>query len=268
MSAVSLALDTPELASRYERVSADRQFKTGQELVSELQIKAGEKVLDIGSGTGLLAEFVASLVGPEGFVAGIDPLPLRIELAKQKTQANLRFEVGNANDLSQFAAETFDAVYLNAVFHWLPEKLGPLRQIYRVLKAGGRLAISTGSKDRPNQVQEIKVRVLSREPLNLYPVAIGGVAYRVNAVELNDLFRAAGFTVKKIDLVPNVHHHLTPDAAIDFFEASSFGNFLGHLPPGLRALARSEIKHELEQASSPEGFKRQDVRMIAIATKP
>jgi len=54
------------------------------------------------------------------------PLPRRIELAKEKTRPNLAFEVGDANDLSMLAQSSFDVVVLNAVFHWLPEKTGPL----------------------------------------------------------------------------------------------------------------------------------------------
>src|SRR5262245_32614627 len=153
MSTVSLTLDTQELAHHYEQVSAAHQFKAGQMLIAELAVAPGEKVLDVGSGTGLLAEYVAGLVGPTGSVVGIDPLPLRIALAQQKERANLSFTVGTAYDLHEFPEAGFDVVYLNAVLHWLPDKSGPLREISRVLKQGGRLGISTGSKDHSNQLQ-------------------------------------------------------------------------------------------------------------------
>jgi len=76
-------------------------------------------------------------------VLGLDPLPHRIELAREKTRPNLSFDVGDANDLSMLAQSSFDVVVLNAVFHWLPEKTGPLRQFARVLRSRGRLGIST-----------------------------------------------------------------------------------------------------------------------------
>ncbi|MGC1398173.1 class I SAM-dependent methyltransferase, partial [Candidatus Binatus sp.] len=119
MSDVSLDLDTADLAERYERISADRQFRGGQELLRELALVPGETVLDIGCGTGMLAEYATSLVGPAGSVIGIDPLPLRIEIAKKRGTANLSFKVGNAYDLGEVAADSFDVVYMNAVFHWL-----------------------------------------------------------------------------------------------------------------------------------------------------
>ena len=268
MSTVSLALDTQELAHHYEQVSAAHQFKAGQLLIEELAVAPGEKILDVGSGTGLLAEYVAGLVGPTGSVVGIDPLPLRIALARQKERSNLNFKVGTAYDLHEFPEASFDVVYLNAVLHWLPDKLEPLREISRVLKKGGRLGISTGSKDHHNQLQAIKALVLSREPYSRYAEASGGVAHRVSAGELESLLRQTGFAVKKMEVRPHVRHHPTPEAAIEFVEASSFGNFLGHLPTKLRTVAREEIRRELEQYRTPEGIRRDGARIIAVALKP
>jgi ubiquinone/menaquinone biosynthesis C-methylase UbiE len=268
MPTVSLTLDTQELAYHYEQVSAAHQFKAGQLLIEELAVAPGEKVLDVGCGTGLLAEYVAGLVGPAGSVVGIDPLPLRITLAQQKERSNLSFQVGTASDLRDFPEASFAVVYLNAVLHWLPDKLGPLREIHRVLKKGGRLGILTGSKDHPNQLQAIKALVLSREPYSRYAEASGGMAQRVSADELESLLRQTGFAVKKLEVRPHVRHHPTPEAAIEFAEASSFGNFLGHLPAELRMAAREEIMRELEQFRTPEGIRRDGARIIAVALKP
>jgi arsenite methyltransferase len=261
-------LDTQELAHHYEQVSTAHQFKAGQLLIEQLAVTRGENVLDVGSGTGLLAEYVAGLVGPTGSVVGIDPLPLRVALAQQKKRPNLSFQVGTADDLRAFPQASFDVVYLNAVLHWLADKLGPLREIYRVLKKGGRLGISTGSKDHPNQLQTIKTLVLSRESYRRYPEASGGLAQRVSVGELEDLLEQSGFAVKTIAVRPHVRYHPTPEAAIEFAEASSFGNFLGHLPTELRTAAREEIMRELEQYRTPEGIRRDGARIIAVALKP
>jgi arsenite methyltransferase len=268
MATVSLTLDTQELAHHYERLSAAHQFKAGQLLIGELALVPGEKILDVGCGTGLLAEYVAGLVGPAGAVVGIDPLLLRIALAQAKGRANLSLKVGTADDLCEFPEASFDVVYLNAVLHWLPEKLEPLREILRVLKRGGRLGLSTGSKDHPNQLQAIKALVLAREPYRRYPEAVGGGSYRVSAGELEKLLAQIGFAVQKMEVRPYVRHHPTPEAAIEFAEASSFGNFLGHLPAELRTAAREEIMRELEQFSTPEGIRREGARIIAVALKP
>jgi ubiquinone/menaquinone biosynthesis C-methylase UbiE len=75
---IDLSLDTPELAATYDKISV-RQLEHGKELIATLNISSGERVLDIGAGTGHLAAYVSNIVGPTGWVVGIDPLPLRIE---------------------------------------------------------------------------------------------------------------------------------------------------------------------------------------------
>ncbi|AUX42121.1 fibrillarin-like rRNA methylase [Sorangium cellulosum] len=268
MSGLSLAFDTPQLAQQYEVRSAERQFVNGQRLVAALGVRAGERVLDIGSGTGLLAEHVAGLVGPTGKVLGIDPLPLRIEIAQRKAKENLSFQVGNAYALDGLPSGSFDVVYLNAVFHWLPEKTEPLKQIHRLLKPGGRLGITTGAKDQPNLLQRIKREVLSRAPYAAYPESLAGTPHWVTADELSALLGGAGFTVQKIETQQNVHHQPDGNAAIAFSQASSFGNFLGHLPESLRSQAIDDIKRELEAFRTPEGIRLEGKRLLAVAHKP
>jgi len=268
MPALSLALDSRELARHYDRVSAERQFKAGQRLVAGLRLRPGERVLDVGSGTGRLAEHVAGLVGPSGAVLAIDPLPFRVEIANAKARPNLSFRVGDAYDLGSLADASFDAIYLNAVFHWLPEKLQPLREFLRLLRPGGRLGISTGSKDHPNRIQLIRRRVLERPRYVAFPEARAGAPLRVNASELQALLQQVGFELEQMEVLANTNHHANADAAIAFSEASSFGNFLGHLPEPLRAEAREEIRRELEAIKTPRGIHQEGGRLLAIALKP
>jgi arsenite methyltransferase len=268
MPALSLVLDTPDLARHYDHVSADRQFAAGKALVARLGVRQGHSVLDVGSGTGLLAQHVAQIVGVSGQVVGIDPLALRIEIAQRKTRPNLTFKVGDAYALGEFRDESFDVVYLNAVFHWLPEKVSPLQQFHRVLKPGGRLGITTGSKDHPNTVRLTREAVLSREPYRGYPETQGALGHHVSVVELKKLFAETGFGEESIELERNVIYHPTAEAAIQFSQASSFGNYLGHLPDALRASARKEIAAELERHATPEGVRQEGVRIIAVAVKP
>jgi ubiquinone/menaquinone biosynthesis C-methylase UbiE len=102
--------DTPILAERYDQLS-DTQFDNGKLLIKELQIKNGHHVLDIGSGTGRLAEYVAKTVGKKGKVFGIDPSPHRVKVAsiKVKPPLNLSFEVGSGDDLSHFKIKALTA---------------------------------------------------------------------------------------------------------------------------------------------------------------
>jgi ubiquinone/menaquinone biosynthesis C-methylase UbiE len=267
MPALSLKLDTPDLAAHYESASLERQFKTGRLLTAKIGIRPGDRVLDVGSGTGLLAEYVASIVGPNGFVQAIDPLPLRIEIAKRKAKPNLQFAVGDAYALDEFPDGSFDVVYLNAVFHWFPEKLAPLRNFHRLLKPGGKLGLSTGSKDHPNRIHGIQQQVLAREPYRAFSQPQQGLPHRVGADELRGLLAQTGFDVHTLDIEPNTNIHIDAEAAIKHSQASSFGNLLGHLPEDLRERARRDVVTELDAYRTAEGIRQDGARIVAVAIK-
>ena len=112
---ISLERDTSELARNYE-LAGIVQFNHGKFLIGPLALKAGEHVLDIGTGTGRLAEFVADLVGAAGSVIGIDPLESRIDIARLRQSKVLTFETGHAEDLSRFGDGQFDASISTACF--------------------------------------------------------------------------------------------------------------------------------------------------------
>jgi len=264
----SLTEDNDELARDYDRVSADRQFLSGKMLVRDLAVAAGERVLDVGCGTGLLAEYIADRVGPAGTVLGVDPLPLRIELARAKARPNLEFKVADAYDLSSVPAADFDVVCLNAVFHWLPEKSGPLREFARVLKAGGRLGISSGAKGPRTRFQELVSGVLARPPFNAYARPPGGLTHRVDEQEMRQLPAAAGFAVKSIAARESVRGFASPELLVRYSEASSFGNLLAHLPVALRPAAREVIGREAAALAAPDGtISQSSRRMVAIAVR-
>ena len=269
MSTISLSLDSEELALLYERASANQQVLIGKSLIASLAPAPGQHILDVGSGTGLLAEHVADLVGLEGRVTGVDPLRLRIEIANRNARPNLSFAVANAYDLTAYAPASFDIVYLNAVFHWFDEKTGPLRQFHRLLKTGGRLGLTTSHKDSPNILQAAKDRVLSRDPYRAHsavPNADG--SRRVTPEELRALLEQTGYKIEILEIrsIGNVVR-ATADELIQFSDASAFGNFLGHLPVELRAAAHREIVAELEPHRTAGGFVQEARRLYAVATK-
>jgi len=268
MSAVTL--DNRLLAERYDLVS-DGQFNNGLILVKKLGIKPGHNVLDIGCGTGRLTLHVARIVGSNGKVVGIDPSAQRIEVARRKVRdapfLNVSFEIGNSNDLYRFEDDSFDIVYLNIVLHWIQEKEDALSQIYRVLKPGGRLGITTGNKDKPYTVKSIMNEILKRPQYSGVSNAKKDPGSPVNVRELELLIMESGFKEFEMICKKDPRYFETPLKCIEYVEASLFGNFLSNVPANMQESVKADIMAELEKRRTPKGIENVYHTIFAVAVK-
>ena len=141
---------TPDVQARYAHIARTAVggpqlgLGTGDPLrVARLQ--PGEVVVDLGSGAGADIIPAAKLVGPAGEAIGVDFTPDMVERARRHAAeqgvANARFELGRLEALP-LADDTADVVISNCVVNLSTDKAAALAEAYRVLKAGGRIAIS------------------------------------------------------------------------------------------------------------------------------
>lgn len=114
-----------------------------QKIIDYLDIKEGDRVLDVGCGIGQEAQRIKQIVGNNGFVVGVDKSELMIEEAKKRAeQLNLsvKYDVADANSL-QMNDNSFDACRAERVLLFLENPKNAVEEMIRVLRPGGKLAI-------------------------------------------------------------------------------------------------------------------------------
>lgn len=160
-------------------------------------LRSGEVVVDLGCGGGLDVFLAAQVVGPHGKAIGIDMTPQMIERAKANAQqgpdgrpyTNVEFHLGQIDRLPLSDA-TADCVISNCVVNLAADKSAVFREVFRVLKPGGRVAIS-----------DIALRqALPTELAASVAAWVGCIAGAISIEEYQNGLRDAGFTqVKVID---------------------------------------------------------------------
>lgn len=154
-------------------------------------LKRGETVVDLGSGGGLDCFLAAKEVGDTGKVIGVDMTPDMVSKARKNAEkmgsTNVEFRLGEIEHLP-VADNSADIVMSNCVINLSPDKLSVYKDAYRVLKPGGRLAISDvlATAPLPNEI---------RNDLALVGACIGGAA---TIGETEKLLKEAGFQDIKI----------------------------------------------------------------------
>lgn len=149
-------------------------------------LRKGETVLDLGSGGGFDSFLAARAVGEQGQVIGVDMTPEMVAKARRNAEqggfGNVEFRLGEIEHLP-LADRSVDVIISNCVINLSPEKEKVFREAFRILKPGGRLAIS----------DVVSTAALPDAIKNDMAMHCGCIAGASAIPELEDMLRRAGF---------------------------------------------------------------------------
>lgn len=130
-----------DAAKKYEALFVPALFGQWVETVSKAaQLQAGQKVLDVACGTGVLARALVSRIGDDGYLAGLDPDPGMLSVAQGATPA-VDWRRGSAEKIP-FPDQFFDAVLSQFGLMFFQQRREAIREMLRVLRPSGRLVVA------------------------------------------------------------------------------------------------------------------------------
>jgi ubiquinone/menaquinone biosynthesis C-methylase UbiE len=241
-----------EAAAEYDRAFAHVTAYFMPFMLRAAQVAQGMHVLDIATGTGLSAEAALAAVGPTGDVMAADISPAMARKAQERLgkvpNASVSVEDGQA---LSFADSSFDAVLCNLGLMFFPDPVQGLSEFRRVLRPGGRVAVSVNTVVERSYNHQINLIIARHKPSLVDAVA--RTFALSEAPRLTSLFNEAGLvdiethTVRHTFVLPSFDAYYGP------FErgGASTGQALAALPEEIRAAVREEVRRDLADRGGP-----------------
>jgi trans-aconitate methyltransferase len=233
-------------------------WKLAAGVLELLAAKPGERILDLGCGTGHLT---AKIAEAGAHVVGIDRSPDMIRQAQEKYPA-LRFEVMDAREIA--LTEPFDAVFSNATLHWVKEPERVINGIRRALRPGGRFVAEFGGKGNTCEF----LKALERAWTNLklagpvpHPWYYPGIAEYSGLLEMHGFEMTHAVLFDRPTPLDDGEHGLRN--WMEMFGAS----LVEGLPDATQAHLKQEVERELRPHLFRDGHWVMDYRRLRVAAK-
>lgn len=161
-----------------------------RDLAAHAAPQPGERVLDVACGTGVVLQTVAPTVGPHGRLAGVDLSPAMLAVARSKPFGEIPVEWHEASaDELPFPDNTFDLVLCQQGLQFFPDKAKAIGEMRRVLRYGGRVALSVWRSLEHNPIYDAMNEAV-RQHLGV-PAFAG--AFSGDRAEIETLLSRSGF---------------------------------------------------------------------------
>lgn len=163
-----------------------------EDLMEVARLQPGERVLDVGCGTGVVTRLAAERVGVAGNVAGLDVTPGMLAVARSQTPPDISVDWYEATAESiPLPDEAFDVVLCQMALQFIPNKVAALREMRRVLDRGGRALVTLPGPKPP--LFAIMTDALARH-LSPEVASFGDLVFSMHDVdEISEFMRSAGF---------------------------------------------------------------------------
>ncbi len=190
---MTVSSEDPQIAAAqaYEALHVPAIFQEWAPLVLDAaRLEAGQRVLDVACGTGVLAREAVERVDSSGAVTGLDPNPGMLAVAGDLAPS-VEWREGTAESLP-FADQSFDAVVSQFGLMFFADRAQALREMLRVTKPGGRLAVAVWAPLEDSEAYSIEVELLELLAGRAAADALRAPFILGDRQELADLFEGAG----------------------------------------------------------------------------
>jgi len=254
-------------ASYYEN-SWQQQLKPAHDALFDFaDIQQGQKIIDIACGTGLTSFRASEATGSNGFVLGTDISDRMVEIAgktaKDNSIGNIRFERMEAEEL-KINDEEFDLAICALGLMYVPDPVKAFKEMYRVLKKGGRcVAAVWGKRDHcgwANIFEIIDKRVSSEVCPMFFNLGNDSV--------LEKNFELAGFSIGKIKRIQSSLDYDTDETACSAaFEGGPVALAYFKFPEDVKKEASEEYLASIEKFKTGKGYSVPGEFMIGLGIK-
>jgi len=237
-----------DAAASYERFFVPAIGRPAAEhLVAMAQIRPGERVLDVGCGTGIVARLAVERAGPSGAVAGLDVNPQMLAVARSVSSPGAAIEWHQAPaEAMPLPDEAFDVALCQMSLQFFQDREQALREMHRVSAPEGRVLLSLPGPMTP--FFGVLAEALGRHVGAPAAGFVRQVFSLHESDEIEDLLRRAGFA--RIDVRPAPLRLTLPEAG-DFLEQYVASTPLAPLWAGADEPARSALRREVLAAWKP-----------------
>ena len=260
-----------QAATIYDQVGPQIFSYFGQRLVDLADLDLGDKVLDVAAGRGALLFPIAEKIGPTGHVTAIDFSPDMVrETAKDIADRKLSHAEIRQVDAEQMNLPnaSFDWVMCGFTLWMFAEPTRLLQEFYRVLRRGGRVALSTWAADNPSQTwcNEVLRPFVYAPTAKDFPAKID-VRFDT-PLQLETALRQAGFGDIQVSVQEKDFVYTDGEQYWASLWSAGFRRQLEKMTPDLLEQAKNELLQKFQKFKKPDGFHKLNRALFAFGTKP